>query len=236
MNEAQKAKSMSDKALQEAERAKKDAKTYYENAERARQQARQEEEERRKAENKARSAVNASIQSKMTYKSLFMGNMIFTLVLAFFVAYGKRGVLQEMGKWFPARWHDLVGVFKGLQSLFMALAKFPPAKWGIGAIWGYVFAVVVSLALLVGLFFLLRWVKEKIGGLWWNIKLQYHDGTFKAIVSADIALAMLYVCLFFYESLKKLLPLNILSIWLILSFVGVMIWNAKEIIGGATKA
>ncbi len=227
---------MATNAKKQTEQALKQAQYDKQRAEQALAKAKQDADERYKAQEKARNIERATERSKMTYKSLFMGNMIFTLVLAFFVAYGKRGVLQEMGKWFPSRWNDLKGVFKGLQSLFMELAKFPPAKFDIGAVWGYVFAVVVSIALLVGLSFLLRWVKEKIDGLWWNIKLQYHDGTFKAVVSADIALAMLYVCLFFYEGLKNLLPLNILSIWLILSVIGVLIWNAKEIIGGATKA
>lgn len=235
MNEANQAKALAGKALQEAERAKKDAKTYYESAERARQQARQEEEERRKAENIARKAESASEQSRMTYKSLFMGNMVFTLVLAFFMAYGKRGVLSEMGKWFPARWHDLTGIFKGLGSLFMALASFPPTKWHIGDVWGYVFAVVVSLAVGAGVFFLCRWLKDKISSFWWDLKLQYMDGTFKAVMSADIVLIMLYVCLFFYDGLTKALPLNILSVWLILSLIGVLAWNGRELVGAFRK-
>ncbi|MGL5253994.1 MAG: DUF6040 family protein [Brevinema sp.] len=235
MNEAQKAKAMSDKALKEAEQAKKEAKAYYERSQQANRERQEEALAKSKAKDEARSAYAHAIMVKMTYKTLFFGQMIFTLALAFFVAYGKRGVLVEMGKWFPDRLNDLIGVLKGLGSLFMALAKFPPAKWHIGAVWGYIFAIVVSLAVAVGVFFLCRFIKEKISGFWWNLKLEYSDGTFMAVISADIALVMLYVCLFFYEGLKKAFPLNILSIWIILSLIGVVAWNSTHIVKAVRK-
>lgn len=235
MNEANQAKALSDKALQEAERAKKEAKAYYERSQRANRERQEEALEKSKARDEARKATTHAYSVKMTYKSLFVGQMVFCLAMAFFVAYGKRGILSEMGEWFPERWHDFTSVLIGLKGIFIAFAKFPSAKFHIGAIWGYLFAVVAFVSLGVGVFFLCRWIKMAISDFWWNLKLEYSDGTFMAVISADIALVMLYVCLFFYDGLKKAFPLNILSIWLILSLLGVVAWNGKHIVKAVIK-
>lgn len=226
---------MSDKALREADQSKQQAKSYYESAEKAKRERQVEALEKSKARDEARKAVTTAHTVKTTYKSLFIGQMVFCLAMAFFVAYGKRDVLSEMGKWFPDRLNNVIDVLNGLKGIFMAMADFPPAKWHIGAVWGYIFAIAVSFAVGAGVFFLCRFIKDKISGFWWNLKLEYSDGTFMAVISADIALVMLYICLFFYDGLKKAFPFNILSIWLILSFIGVTAWNGKHIVGAVKK-
>ncbi|WP_024833466.1 hypothetical protein [Ruminiclostridium josui] len=90
----------------------------------------------------------------------------------------------------------------------------------------------VSIALLLALFFLLRLAFEEIAYKIQAIKRQYKDGVFKGIISADITLSLLFVCLWFYEPIRHVLSLNIFSVWLLLSFIGCAAWNSKEIIGG----
>lgn len=236
LREAEEAKVVSDKALKEAQQERRKAESAAARAEAERRSAQTEQQNRREAEEKARRAEGAAYGTKMTYKSLFIGQMVFCLAMAFFVAYGKRGVLSEMGKWFPSRWTDFIGLLMGLKNAFFGLVDFPITHWHFAAVWGYTFAIAVSFMVGVGLFFLFCWLKDKISDFWWNVKLQYMDGTFKMVISADIALVMLYVCLFFHDRLTKALPLNILSIWLILTLVWVFAWNGKEIIGGVKRA
>lgn len=235
MREANEAKAMSDKALKETQQERWKAESAAARAEAERRSAQTEQQNRREAEEKARRAEGDAYGTKMTYKSLFIGQMVFCLAMAFFVAYGKRGVLSEMGKWFPSRWNDFKGLLMGFKNAFFGLVDVPITNWHLTAVWGYIFAIVVSIMVVVVLFFLFCWLKDKISDFWWNVKRQYMDGTFKMVISADIALVMLYVCLFFHDRLTKALPFNILSIWLILTLVWLFVWNGKEIIGGVKR-
>ena len=230
MSEAQKALILSDKAKKEAEEAKRQAQNAYENAERARQKAKQEEEERYKAQGKARELETTTERSKMTYKTLFVGNMIFTLILAVFVAYGKRGVLTEMIHWFPSRWGNLKSIFSWFAGLYMGVVKFMGGHWKLGAVWCYIIATLIGIVVVIGLLWLLGWIFSKAFEVISDIHSEsVLDPLFKKLVQVDITLGMLYVCLFFYSGIKKVLPLNIFSVWLILSFIGWLIWNALEI-------
>lgn len=218
------------KAKQEAEDAKRQAKTYYENAEQARQRAKQEEDERYKAQNIARKAEKASEDAKMTYKTLFMGNMIFTVILAFFVAYGKQGVLGEMLHWFPSRWGNIKAIFSWFAGLYMGAVKLMNVHWKLGAVWCYIITTIIGIAVVIGLIWLLGRVFSKIFEVIGDIHSEsLLDPLFKKLVQVDITFGMLYVCLFFYGGIKKALPLNIFSVWLILSFIGWIAWNAIEI-------
>lgn len=221
---------LSDKAKREAEEAKRQAHTYYENAEQARQRAKQQEEERYKAQQKARDLETTTERSKMTYKTLFEGNLIFALVLAVFVAYGKRGVLGEMFHWFPARWENIKAIFLCFAGLYMGAVKFMGGDWKLGVVWCYIIATLVAIAVVIGLLFLIWWALSKIGCFIAAVHSEsLFEPLFKRLVQADITLGMLYVCLFFSNGLKKILPFNILSIWMILSFVGWITWNSLEI-------
>lgn len=230
LKEIQKAKTLSDKALREAEDFKRQAQQAYENAELARQKAKQEEDERWKAHRKANELEITTERSKMTYKTLFVGNMIFTLILAVFVAYGKRGVLTEMFRWFPSRLGNIKSIFLWFVGLYMGAVKFMGGQWKLGAVWCYIIATLVGIVVVIGLLWLLGWIFSKA----FEVIADIHSGSlldplFKKLVQVDITLGMLYVCLFFYSGIKKILPLNIFSVWLILSFIGWFVWNALEI-------
>lgn len=229
LEESQKALKSSVDDKHRAEQAQKNAEYSQRRAEQALAQAKKDSEERYKAQEQARTIERATERSKMTYKSLFIGNSIFTLILAFFVAYSKRGVLSEMGKWFPARWENIKAFVSWIAMSYMAAIHLIEKAWKLKPIWNYLIVSVLAIALAVGLIFVLRLVISKIKDFMLSIKLEYDDEIFKGIVSGDIALGMLYICLFFSAPLKTILPFNILSIWLILSFIGIALWHIPEI-------
>jgi uncharacterized membrane protein YGL010W len=105
----------------------------------------------------------------------------------------------------------------------------------ISPIWGWVISGVVFFfiaILIIGavVFFgsLLLSKAEDIGN-------EYMDGAFKAMVTASVAISLFYVCLYLYEPIKAITPLNILTVWLLTAIVGAFIVNAGEIIGGFRK-
>ena len=220
---------MSDKAKEQTEQALKQAQYDKQRAEQALAKAKQDADERYKAQEKARNIERATERSKMTYKSLFIGNSIFTLVLAFFVAYSKRGVLTEMLQWFPSRWNNIKAFVSWIAMSYMAAIHLIEKAWKLKPIWNYLIVSVVALGIAVGLIFVLRFVIGKVKDFMLSIKLEYDDEIFKGIVSGDIALGMLYICLFFADPIKIVFPFNILSVWLILSFIGIALWHIPEV-------
>ena len=235
MIKAKEAQALSDKSLQEAKKARQRATSEVGRAESARQQAEKEEQERYKAQEKARKAEGEKESTKTAYKSLFIGNGTLTLVLALLMAYSKRSVLTEVLKWFPDRLDNIKGIVLWFKGIYIGAVTLMSEHWKLSVVWGYLIASIVSLALLVGLFYLCRWLLEQIGYKKRAIKAQYTDGLFKGVISADIALALFFVCLWFYEPIKSILPFNIFSVWLMLSIIGCAAWNGREILGGVQR-
>lgn len=235
LRNAKEAQALSDKSLQEAKKARQRATSEVDRAESARQQAEKEEQERYKAQEKARKAEGEKESAKTAYKSLFIGNGALTLVLALLMAYSKRSVLTEVLNWFPDRLDNIKSIALWFKSIYMGAVTLMSEHWKLSAVWGYLIASIVSLALLVGLFFLCRWLFEQIGYKKRAIKAQYTDGLFKGVISADIAIALFFICLWFYEPIKSLISLNIFSVWLLLSIIGCAAWNGREIVGGVQR-
>ena len=229
MNETQEALKLATNAKYQIEQALREAENDKQRAEQALAKAKQDADERYKAQEKARNIERATERSKMTYKSLFIGNGIFTLILAFFVAYSKRGVLVEMFQWFPSRWKNLVSFLSWIAMSYMAAIQFIQKAWKLHWAWNYLIITLLFLGLAVVLFFVLKLFIGKVKVFLSDIKQEYKDATFKGIVSGNIALGMLYICLFFADPIKTILPFNILSIWFILSFIGISLWHIPEI-------
>jgi len=235
LRNAKEAKALSDKSLQESKKARQRAISEANRAERARQQAEQEEKERYKAQEKARKSEGEKESIKTVYKSLFIGNGALTLVLALLMAYSKRSVLTEVLNWFPDRLDNIKSIALWFKSIYMGAVTLMIEHWKLSAIWGYLITSIVSLALLVGLFFLCRWLFEQISYKKRAIKAQYTDGIFKGVISADIAISLFFICLWFYEPIKSILPFNIFSVWLMLSIIGCAAWNGREIVEGVQR-
>lgn len=235
LRKAQEAKDLSDKALKQTEIARKKATLEADSARNARLQARQEESERHNAQQKAQLAESRVKDTRMIYKRLFIGNSIFTLVLALLMAYSKRSVFLEVLNWFPDRLKNLKSIALFFKDFYMGVVTLVIQNMKLSAVWGYVTASLVSLALLMGLFFLCRWLLEEIGYKIQAIQEEYTDRTFKEIISADIAISLFFICLWFYEPIKNILHLNIFSVWLLLSIIGCIAWNGREIVGGIQR-
>src|SRR5665648_877053 len=151
LKNAKEAKALSDKSLQESEKARQQAISEANRAEHARKQAEQEEQERYKAQEKARKSEGEKESMKTVYKSLFIGNGALTLVLALLMTYSKRSVLTEVLNWFPDRLDNIKSIALWFKSIYMGAVTLMIEHWKLSAVWGYLIASIVSLALLVGL-------------------------------------------------------------------------------------
>lgn len=228
MREAQEARVGADKSKKEAELSLRQAKNERERAEQAREEQRKANIEKNKATEQVRTIKQDVESSKSTYKSLFIGQALFTLALAYFVAYGKRGVLSELGLWFPSRWQNLKAFVSWNAMRYMAAIQQIQGNWDIGN-WAYLIVSVIAL-LIFGIFlFIANVLIVKIAEFVSDIRFMADDITFKDIISGDIALISLYIVLFFSDPIKKVFPFNILSIWLIMSCIGIAVWYINDI-------
>jgi len=226
----QEALAKSDNDKRESEKALRKAYTETERAKKAQEQAKTDSQERYKAQQQVRDIERTTERSKSTYKSLFIGTSIFTLVVAFFVAFSKHEVLMDMLKWFPLRFNNIKSFISWIATKYMAAIQFIQTKWELKSIWNYVIVTLIFIGIGVGLFFIVKYLIKTTKRFVKNVHEEYTDKLFKRIVSGNIALAMLFVCLFFSEPIKGMMPFNTLSIWLIFSFIGIGLWHSTEIV------
>jgi hypothetical protein len=191
-----------------------------------------EAEERRKAEAEAKHAKVQEYGTKSRFTALFAANEIFTAALAFFMLYDRRSVLVECGKWFADRGKGIAVFFRWWGWLYMSMAHGMEGwKWSVPLcfILAVVFLLLIIAALIGGIGFCLIKLHEVIE----NIKSEYlGNELFKGSISVSIALILFFVCLWFYAPIKAAFHLNIFSLWLIFSIIGVLIWNSPEIVRG----
>lgn len=231
MSEATEAKAMSDNALEEAQQERERAYRANENARKEREAAQEEAKNRCEAENKANTAKRVVEDTKNTFKSLFIGNSIFTAALAIFMIYDRKSVLSECGKWFCDRGNDIAAFFRWWGWLYMSIAKgMESLKWPVAIC--FILSVLVVLIIIAVLILILRWLIPHVWDKLLNIQTEYMNGLFKGAISLDIAFILFFCCLWFYAPIKSVFHLNIFSLWLIFSAIGVAIWNAPEIVGG----
>lgn len=231
MNEAMRAKAMSDESDKRAADRLRQAQAAQKRTEEAEERRRAEAEERRKAEAEAKHAKVQEYSTKSRFTAFFVANEIFTAALAFFMLYDRRSVLAECGKWFADRGKNIAAFFGWWGWLYMSMAHGMEGwKWPVPLcfILAVVFLLLIIAALIGGIGFGLI----KLHGVIENIQTEYDDGLFKGAISVSIALILFFVCLWFYAPLKAVFHLNIFSLWLIFAAVGVLIWNSPEIVRG----
>ena len=226
------AKDLSDKAQRESDRAYQRVKDAQNRAEKVREDARKEYEERIKAQEEARHAKVQEHGTKSTFTALFAANAIFTVALAIIMLWDRRSVLTECGAWFVTRGKGIAAFFCWGGWLYMGMAHGMESwKWPhpLCFILAVVFLLLIVAALIGGIGFLLIKLHRVIE----NIKAEYlGNEIFKGAISVDIALILFYICLWAYGPLKAAFHLNIFSLWLIFSIVGVLIWNGPEVVRG----
>lgn len=164
------------------------------------------------------------------YTGLFTIMSVISLAIAITSIVGHSDAILECGRWFADRLGNLHTLFSTLKNEYMMVFTFTGNVFTkLAPLWCYVITSVISLAVAVGLFFLFCWVISMIIEKLSEIKRRYKDGRLKAIISGSVAISLFYVCLYLYEQIKSIIPLNIFSVWLILSLIGVILVNFKEI-------
>ena len=232
LEEAKEAQNMSDEALQKAKRDRAAAERAWKQTELSESRRKKEEAARRDAEKSAAFAKWNAEATKSRYMALFIGIVILAGTLAVLNAYSRRSVLAECGTWFFDRFKGLLSFLAWVESSYIACAGAFSELFGIHAAWGFIIAVVIYLlfasAGVFGVYKLFVFLRGKMG----SIKRKYRDGIYKGIITASVSISLFYVCLFCYDSIKSTVPLNIFSVWLLMSLISSALINLKEIVGG----
>ncbi|MCC8097455.1 MAG: hypothetical protein LIO44_02620 [Eubacterium sp.] len=137
-------------------------------------------------------------------------------------------VLKECGKWFLSRINNLIWIVVSLKSIFFKLENLIAVKFGINTIVSYSIATIIYLAVGTALIFLSVHLLSKVKKIIYNIQKankNYPNDELKFFSSIATATALFYGCIFFYETITRFIPLNILSIWLIVSILETTAFN-----------
>jgi hypothetical protein len=236
LREAENARDTSVKALNEAKRERVTAYRALQQSAEADAKREKEEKARLGAEEKAKRAKWSEEATKSRYMALFIGIVIFTIVIAILNAYSRRSVLVECGAWFVDRFDGLVSILSWIKSTYIACAEYFSGLFGIHAAWGLIIAIVIYLIVVaagvVGIVVALVFLLGKID----SIREQYIlYGEYKAMITASIAISLFYVCLFCYDAIKSAVSLNIFTVWLLMSLISSVLINLKEIVGGLKR-
>jgi hypothetical protein len=220
-----------DAAKQERQRAEQARRETAEAEGRQKQEARW----REKAERKAKAAKERESLTKSRYKALFFGIAVFTVALAVLMAYDRRSVFKECGRWFTDRAENLISIFRWLVSSFAGFAtSLSGTVPSLPTALCYIISAIIFTAIAAGLYFGLKWAIERARGKIQAVKRAYADGLFKAVLTVSASVSLFYVCLSLHEQIKGIVPLNIFSVWLLLSLIAAATINFKEISKGLT--
>jgi len=171
-------------------------------------------------------------------KMALVGNLILSAILLLFVTIQKKAIFKECGDWFKDRATNLYNFFRWLKDgLYRGTYQLIEGKLHAGEVGSNLLTILVILLICAGLFMLLKKAKEEFDDKSFHALNYAEKGKpfkiFKSVISVDIAIGLFVACLTFYEPFKKAMPsLNIFTIWLLLTFVGMLIWNGKELIKG----
>ncbi|MCD8215299.1 MAG: hypothetical protein LUC97_06645 [Clostridiales bacterium] len=137
-------------------------------------------------------------------------------------------VLKECGKWFLNKINNIIWIVIFLKNIFFKLENLIAVKFSTNAVISYGIAAVIYLAAGTALIFLSVYLLSKAKKITYNIQKAYKNypnDEMKFFSSAAMATALFYGCIFFYESITRLIPLNILSIWLIATIFEMTAFN-----------
>lgn len=205
------------------------------------QSLQREQQEKLKAEKElyeeskaSNSVINNYFDNIQNMKIAFIGNLILSAILLVFIVIQNKPVFVECVQWFKDRAKNLYDFFIWIKDgLYMGTYKFIQEKFNPGEVGSNLLTILVIIVIAVGVFLLLKKLKDQ-----WDIRsshvIYYSDQgkpyiILKAVISFDIAVGILVACMTFYEPIKKLMPsFNILSIWILLTLIGLTIWNGKD--------
>lgn len=169
-------------------------------------------------------------------KISFVGSLLLNVFLLVFVTILKKSVFLECRNWFKDRAVNIYNFLCWLKDvLYGGTYQFIEGKLHAGEIGSTLLTIFVMILIVVGLSLLVIKAKDKFEMMRYDFtEYFYKKGTtylmFKNVISADIAIGLFVACLVFYEAFKKLIPsLNIFSIWLLLTVVGIFIWYGADL-------
>lgn len=179
------------------------------------------EEERRKAQREAESYQKA--QKLLT--SGFSAAAIICTVWVIRELSQNRSVLAEMGGWSVSRRENILWILSTLRSFFFIVKNGLVQHMNDRAA---VLLTVCVFFLILGLllFWAILGIKKGIE----TYSCYDENGVLKAVLSVTFSLAVLLICVYLPESVRMKLPVNIFTVWLILSLISTVLVNLKEII------
>jgi hypothetical protein len=182
------------------------------------------EEEYRECAIVIKSAQKAEVEKvaiQDSYRRVFIGIVIFTVTLAVFVAYEHKRFFVECGQWFVDRWTSVVSISIFFREVYLLLFDFMVGKLpGLTAEWHYIITTATTLIVIAIALALLRvlfiWAENARKFFRRRIRKAFSN-ELRTIVVISMSICLLYCCIFFYEPITKIVPMNIFSIWLIIS-------------------
>lgn len=171
-------------------------------------------------------------------KSVFVGNLLLSVILLLFVTIQRKAIFKECGDWFKDRATNLYNFFLWLKDgLYRGTYQLIEGKLHAGEVGSNLVTILVILLICAGLFMLLKKAKEEFDDKSFHALYYAKKGKpfkiLKSVISVDIAIGLFVACLTFYDPFKKAMPsLNILTIWLLLTFAGLLIWNGIDWVKG----
>ncbi|MCC8014361.1 MAG: hypothetical protein LIO87_04125 [Eubacterium sp.] len=184
--------------------------------------------EKSAAEDKCCKAEKSERETKCRYRAGFVGIEIFTTAVAFMELVKHATVLKECGRWFMNRINNIIWLVKFSKNTFFKLENLIILKFSTGTIASYVIAAIIYLAVGTALFFLSVYLLSTTKKIIYNIQTAYKiypNDELKFFSSVATATALFYGCVFFYEPIARLIPLNIMSVWLIVTILEMTVFN-----------
>ncbi len=182
------------------------------------------EEERKKAQREAESYQKA--QKLLT--SGFSAAAIICAVWVIRELSQNRSVLAEMGGWFVSRWENILWILATVKSFFFIVKNGLVQHINDRA--AALLTICVFLLILGLLLFLaIIGIKKGLETIRTLLGCYDENGGLKAVLSVAFSLAALLICIYLPETVRMKLPVNIFTVWLILSLISTVLVNLKEI-------
>lgn len=184
--------------------------------------------EKSDAVRKRLSAEKSERETKNRYRAGFVGIEIFTTAVALMELIKHTVALKECGKWFLNRINNLIWIVTFFKNIFFKLENLIAVKFSTNAVISYSIAAIIYLTVGTALIFLSVCLLSKVKKIIYNIQKAYKNypnDEMKFFSSVAMVTALFYGCIFFYEPTTSLIPLNILSVWLIVTTLEIIAFN-----------
>lgn len=204
------------------EEYKQNEKEYIERAQEA-------EKEKQKYKNRIRDMDHDIRKTKETYKKLFLGQVILIIVLSGIFAYIKIEVFSQIIEWFIERGNNIKDIVISISSIYTNIFNIISNNLGISSPLSNILAILLVILMISISFIILSLIIRGTYILVLSVKERTKDKLLKRTMSGVITIAIFYICLLFSEEISSIIPLNIFSVWILLSLFSLIIYHILEI-------